>query len=196
MKTIVFDMYGVIMKDPKGGLVPFINRTFPNLKDEDVYKYWIKAGTGEMTALDFWRNLGFKNPEEAEKIYLETIEIDEDFYKVADKLKSHYNLALLSNDVAEWSSFIRKKYNLNQYFDISIVSGEVHLRKPNPEIFSLLLQKLNKQPNDCIYIDDRRTNLEIAHKMGLNTILFNSRNMPYDGKIVNSFSELYQLLLD
>ncbi len=29
MKTIILDMYGVIMKDPEGGFIEFVNQTFP-----------------------------------------------------------------------------------------------------------------------------------------------------------------------
>lgn len=46
-----------------------------------------------------------------------------------------------------------------------------------------------------IYVDDRRYNLEAAQALGIDTILFNSRKVLYEGNSVNNFQELANLLL-
>ncbi len=48
---------------------------------------------------------------------------------------------------------------------------------------------------DCIYIDDRRGNLEAAKKAGMNLILLNGRNVSYEGVSVNSLDELAKEIL-
>jgi len=60
MRAIIFDMYGVILKDPEGGLMPFVNRFFPDLQFDDVYTHWRKANVGELTSLDFFSKIGFE----------------------------------------------------------------------------------------------------------------------------------------
>lgn len=196
MKAVILDMYGVIMKDPEGGLMPFVNRTFPALSREDIYKYWNKGDIGELSSLDFFKSLGYqKNLNEIEKKYLETIEIDESFYAFAQTIKKHYKLGLLSNDLGEWSKYLRDKYKINDYFDVITVSGDVRIRKPDERIFANTIDKLGLAPSACIYVDDRRYNLEAAAALGMSPILFNTRKVQYDGKTVYNFKELADMLI-
>ncbi len=196
MKGLILDMYGVIIKDPEGGYLPFVNRTFPHLSREDVYLHWNKADVGEISSLDLFRELGYEDDlSKIEKEYLDTIEINESFYEIAPILKKHYRLALLSNDLSEWSMYLRNKFKLNDYFDVITVSGDVKIKKPDAQIFMLTLDKLGLPASDCIYVDDRRFNLAAAQSLGMDTVLFNSRNVEYAGKIVVSFEELANMLI-
>lgn len=196
MRALILDMYGVIMKDPEGGYLPFINRTFPDLSHNDVYQHWNKANVGELSSIELFRELGFKGDlSKIEKEYLDTIEINESFYEIAPMLRKHYHLALLSNDLSEWSRYLRDKHKINDYFDVITVSGDVKIKKPNEQIFMLTLDKLGHSASDCIYVDDRRFNLVAAQSLGMDTILFNSRNVQYEGKTVISFEELANMLI-
>lgn len=60
MRALILDKHGVIMKDPEAGFLPFVNRTFPELSLEKLYKYWDKADLGKLSSLDFLRALGFE----------------------------------------------------------------------------------------------------------------------------------------
>ena len=196
MKTVILDMYGVIMKDPEGGLVPFVNKTFLDLKIEDIYIHWTIANVGGMTSPDFFKNIGFEGDlGRIEREYLDTVEIDECFYEAASKLRNHYRLALLSNDLAEWSEYLRDKFKINDFFDVIAVSGELKMKKPDPRIFGYMLKKLGQPASECVFVDDRRRNLAAARSLGMDTILFNSRKVPYDGKTVDNFGELVDMLI-
>ena len=195
MKTMILDMYGVIMKDPTANLLCFVNTFFPQIQLEDIYPLWKEADTGKIDSLNFLKQIGFeKNIKEMEKMYLDTLEIDEDFYTMAQELHGTYNLVLLSNDLSNWSEYVRNKYDINKYFDLIIISGDVGMRKPDANIFDYLLKKLKQVPDDCYFIDDRRTNLSEAEKFGINPILFNRRNVKYTGKTVYDFSELITMM--
>lgn len=196
MKAVILDMYGVILKDPEGGLIPFVNQTLPDLTRADIYKYWNKTAAGELASLDLFRELGFKGDlAKIEKGYLDKVEIDESFYKFAKIIKKHYRLALLSNDSSEWSSYLRDKYLINDYFDVITVSGDVKVKKPDSKIFILTIDKLGCSASDCIYVDDREFNLEAAKSLGMDTVLFNTRNVQYENKTVNNFEELANILI-
>jgi len=196
MKTVILDMYGVIIKDPEGGLFPFVNRNLPGLKHADVYVHWMKANVGRLSSLDFFKNVGFEgNLSEIETEYLDTIEIDESFYEAAAAISKRYRLALLSNDLAEWSRYLRNKFALNSFFDVIIVSGDVQMKKPDPQIFQFMLSELSQPASDCIYVDDRTINLDTAQSLGIDTILFNSAKVPYNGKKVSNFKELTGILM-
>lgn len=195
MKAIILDMYGVIVKQTGDDLVPYVQQTFPDLKPEEIYGPWLKADIGELSSLEIWANIGFQGDlEKIEKEYLDTIELSDGFLDFIKAVRKQYKLAVISNDCSQWSRYLREKFNLNQYFDVISISGDLRIKKPDERIFQLTIEQLAVKAEDCLYIDDRRGNLEAAKKLGMNTILLNSRNVPYAGNSVNSFHELLDIL--
>ena len=67
-------------------------------------------------------------------------------------------------------------------------------RKPEKKIYELTLEKIKRCSAECVFIDNSVKNLEVASKLGMQTILFNRDNEDYVGTIINSFSELANLL--
>lgn len=51
-------------------------------------------------------------------------------------------------------------------FDVTVISGEVGLRKPEPEIFDLTCARLGLQPQQCVFVDDLRHNIDAAVALG------------------------------
>jgi 2-haloacid dehalogenase len=80
----------------------------------------------------------------------------------------------LTNWSAEKFVLIKEKYEVFNLFEDIMVSGEVGLVKPDPAIFRLLLQKIHRQPDECVLIDDSLENIESAQKMGFVTHHFTS----------------------
>lgn len=191
MKAIILDMYGVIVKQTGDGFVPYVQQTFPDLQSEEICKPWNKADKGELTSLEIWEALGFQGDlEKIEKEYLDTIELNDGFLDFIKTVRKKYKLAILSNDSSRWSRYLREKFNIDQYFDVISISGDLKIRKPDEHIYRLTIEKLAVKPEECLYIDDRRGYLEAARKVGMHTILFNSRNVPYEGDMVYHFEEL------
>lgn len=196
MKAIILDMYGVILKQTGDGFFEYVHQTFPDLDPEEIRKPWYKADLGELTSLEIWVVLGFQGDlEKIEKDYLDTIELNDGFLDFIQAVRSKYKLAIISNDSIRWSKYLRDKFNINQYFDVISISGDLKIRKPDERIFWLTVEKLAVKAEECLYIDDRRGYLGAAKKVGINTILFNSRNVAYEGDVVNNFEELMNRVL-
>ncbi|MDE7178984.1 MAG: HAD-IA family hydrolase [Lachnospiraceae bacterium] len=196
MKAIILDMYGVIVKQTGDDFVPYVQKTFPNLDPEEIRKPWDKAGMGEMTSLEVWAALGFQGDlEKIEKDYLDTIELNDGFLDFINFVRKKYKLAIISNDTSRWSQYLREKFNINQYFDVISISGNLKIRKPDERIYQLTIENLAVKAAECLYIDDRRGYLGAAKKAGMNTVLFNSRDVPYEGDMVHNFEELLNRVL-
>lgn len=195
MQAIIFDMYGVIMKAPEGDLIPFIRSKFPDMTNEHINNLWKKAASGLITSHEFFQSIGYRdNISDVEKEYLDTIEIDKDFLAVARYLKSKHKLILLSNDISEWSKYLRRKYNLNELFDKVIISGDYRILKPDNRLFNVILDYLNIPASECIYIDDRIKNIKFASQLGIEAILLNRSNITYEGNKIYNFQELVTYL--
>jgi 2-haloacid dehalogenase len=85
-----------------------------------------------------------------------------------------YPLYGLSNWSAETFPFARQKYDFFDLLDDFVISGEVGHIKPDPEIFEIMLEKIGKPAQECLFIDDSLTNIKQAQKMGFATIHFQS----------------------
>jgi putative hydrolase of the HAD superfamily len=176
-KWIIFDAMGVIFEvgdDTNDLLVPYIQKRNHMISAEKINEMYLKASLGKISSFDFWKELGFYSEyPEIEREYLDTcLIIDPDFLETARTLVKHYNLAILSNDVKEWSNYLRAKFDLNSLFKIVIISGEVGYRKPDKRIFNILLDRIKSSPSNCVFLDDREKNLLQASEMGIKTIRF------------------------
>lgn len=196
MKAIILDMYGVIVKQTGDDFVPYVQQTFPDRKPQEIYDPWFKADVGELTSLQVWEKIGFRGDlEKIEKEYLDTIELSDGFFDFIKTVSKLYKLAIISNDSSRWSKYLREKFDLNQYFDVISISGDLGIQKPDERIFRLTIEQLGAGAEDCLYVDDREGNLEAARKVGMKAVLLNSRNVPYDGDKVNGFNELLEAYL-
>ena len=88
--------------------------------------------------------------------------------------KKGYSLYGLSNWGTETFAKIRHEFDFLNLFDEIILSGEVKLIKPEPEIFELFLQKIGKTADQCLFIDDSEPNIITARKLGFDTVHFES----------------------
>jgi FMN phosphatase YigB (HAD superfamily) len=87
-------------------------------------------------------------------------------------LHHRYRIGLLTNSVADMVSDIISENHLKDHFDTVVISGEVGLIKPQPEIFKLTLKRLSVDRTEAIFIDDRVRHVEAARQFGLDSIQY------------------------
>jgi epoxide hydrolase-like predicted phosphatase len=78
--------------------------------------------------------------------------------------------ALLSNS---WGNTYPRE-TWDGMFDDIVISGEVGLRKPEPQIFRLAAERVGLEPAECVFIDDLDLNVEAARALGMTAILHTS----------------------
>jgi len=57
-----------------------------------------------------------------------------------------------------------------ELFDVTVISGEVGLRKPEPEIYLLTAERLGVSPHECVFVDDLGPNVRAAEQVGMTGI--------------------------
>jgi epoxide hydrolase-like predicted phosphatase len=60
---------------------------------------------------------------------------------------------------------------LDELFDAVVISGDVGLHKPQPEIFHLGAERIGVAPDECVFVDDLRENCAGAEAVGMTAIL-------------------------
>ena len=84
-----------------------------------------------------------------------------------------YKLILLSNTNELHIDWVKKNVSFYEDFKNSFhkfyLSHEIHLRKPDKEIFEFVLQENNIISEESLFIDDTKENTDIASKLGIHT---------------------------
>jgi epoxide hydrolase-like predicted phosphatase len=74
---------------------------------------------------------------------------------------------LISNS---WGTRRYDRQLLAGLFDGMVISGEVGIRKPAPEIYALGTEQIGLAPTDCVFVDDLPFNLKPAAQLGMATV--------------------------
>lgn len=180
--------------------IPFLKKKgITQYSQAEIDAIYDKACAGQIPAVEFWKFFGLDKLYPAiQQEYLETMyTLDQNFRAFAEYCKPRFKIGLLSNDLKEWSIGLREYFKINSYFDLAIVSGDVKICKPDPEIFKLFLKRAKVEGKKCLYIDDRLYNLKQAASFGFYTIQF-KRDEPINfqeanftpNAIIKSFKEI------
>lgn len=78
----------------------------------------------------------------------------------------------LTNWPAETFTEARLRFKTMGSIDNYVVSSHVKLAKPEPAIYQLLLSKYNLKPEECVFIDDRKDNVNAAIAQGMTGIVY------------------------
>lgn len=90
------------------------------------------------------------------------------------ELHKEYNIYMLSNtNDAHWKWIVENSFpdDVDSYtdFDKIFLSQEMHMAKPNADIFEQVLKEIGAKAEECLFIDDTSKNTEVAAKMGFKT---------------------------
>ncbi len=83
-----------------------------------------------------------------------------------------YLLATLNNESRELNAHRIERFRLREYFSVFFSSCYLGVKKPDRSIYTMVLQLTQRDPQECIFIDDRELNLECARSLGVHTVLF------------------------
>jgi HAD superfamily hydrolase (TIGR01509 family) len=71
-----------------------------------------------------------------------------------------------------WYQLIDQSLDLSRFLEWTFVSCLTGLRKPAAATFRNVAETLDVQPQACLFIDDRRVNVEAAREVGMDAILY------------------------
>jgi putative hydrolase of the HAD superfamily len=82
--------------------------------------------------------------------------------------RSGVRTGLVSNS---WGASRYDRDSFPELFDGVVISGEVGLHKPQPEIFRLAAERVGVAPERCVFVDDLRENCDGAEAVGMTAVL-------------------------
>ena len=81
-------------------------------------------------------------------------------------------LYCLSNMPGSIYTHLRERHNFWGVFSGIVISGQVQMMKPEPEVFKHLLETFNLRAEESVFVDDLPANIESARHVGLHTVWF------------------------
>jgi len=108
--------------------------------------------------------------------YFEHLHPNEPMIEYMRELKSRgFRMAMLTNNVREWEQHWRAKLpDIDEIFEVVVDSAFVGMRKPEPEIYELTLERMGDgvRAEECMFLDDIEANCEAAAALGMHAVRF------------------------
>ena len=169
IKAIIFDFFGVIRTDAYESWLHAngLTKTGPYMEISKL------QDAGTITSEEFFVRLSKLAGRPVTLPQLdERARIHHDTLSLIDRLRPQYRIACLSNSPIGLVRHLMATAGIEHYFDDIIISSEVHLIKPSPEIFELTLKKLKVPAEGILFIDDNQSHVDAAIGVGIKSLLF------------------------
>jgi epoxide hydrolase-like predicted phosphatase len=179
ISAIIFDVGGVLLRTmdwserhkwerrlnlPHNSLEPLVHGTTLNQEFE----------RGEVAYNAFWDEVCRRLGVPADLV----MQFREDFYagdQLNSELMTHirawrakgFRLGIISNAPPNLRLTLAHRLHIVNDFDAIVISSEVGVRKPHADIYYHALNALDVQPNDAIFVDDLKENVEGARAIGM-----------------------------
>ena len=189
VKHIIFDLGGVIIKH-KTTIIKDILSKMPLTSAEDAFNIWLKQQSrllkGEIGSKEFLNELKSSGLTDASLDELErqwsnhykdeAATVDWELLEFIKTLKTKFNIVLMTDTIDVHDEHNRER-NIYQAFHRVFKSHQEKLAKSEgAEAFLNVLQKLEANPSECIFVDDHMPNIEVANSLGINGILYKNLN--------------------
>jgi len=197
VKAVISDFGGVLttpllgsfmaLQDEIGIQPGALGRAMQRIAERDGEHPLFELERGRISEADFLENLTRElEPELGHRpqlhrfseIYFDALEVNEPMIGVMrDAGARGFRMALLTNNIREWEPLWRAMLPVDEIFELVVDSAFVGMRKPEPGIYELTVERLGGiDPADCLFVDDVEVNVDAARELGMRTVHFQSND--------------------
>ena len=198
VRAVISDFGGVLtnhlieafaaFQDETGISTEQLGRGMQRVADRDGEYPLFRLERGEISEADFLDDLCWALEAELghrptlhrfREVYFDALHGNEPMLDLMRELRDGgFRMAILTNNVREWEELWRAKLPVDEIFELVVDSAWVGLRKPDPAIYRLTIDRLGDelQPHECLFVDDNELNVEAARELGLRAVRFVSND--------------------
>jgi putative hydrolase of the HAD superfamily len=173
IRGIIFDVFGVLYH----GSLGYLREIAPAEHLDELNDISHSYDYGYISQSDYFRQVGQllgKSAGEIAAVCREQHVRNEALVTYVHTLRPAYKTAILSNIGRGFVDELFTKSEASSLFDAEILSSEVGLTKPSPEIYRLAASRLGLDPAECVMIDDIPDNVDGAMAVGMRGIVYQS----------------------
>ena len=190
-KLVLFDLGGVVVEVESDRLVlqvaQLLGRPFDEVQAAVYHdELLLPFELGRIRAQAYYEGLKAKlkipwTYEQFVRAWNGIFRENKDVTFIMERLRRRHTLMALTNTNELHLGFIQKTVTSLGMLTDWIASCDVGLRKPDPRIYLLALERANAKPSEAVYVDDRPEMVEAGRGVGLHAIRFeNSRQLEQD----------------
>jgi HAD superfamily hydrolase (TIGR01509 family) len=171
IKAVIFDCFGVLTGDKWKEFVG----SLPESQKSDARDLNRAMDKGIISQAEFFEHihsLTGRSVADVKDLINSEMHKNSQLITFIKGLKGSYKLAVLSNVSNNWirDSFLSKEET--DLFDMFVLSYEVGLIKPDPEIYRVTAERLGVDLDECLFIDDSPLHTQAAKAQGMKAITY------------------------
>ena len=187
LRAVVFD-YGMVLTGPPDAESRAAMVRITGLPEERFETlYWADRHAydeGKLTGITFWKKLlqdaGLHLPPGSVE---ELNQWDARMWTTQNQAMIAWQMqlkkrglltAILSNMGDSVLESVEREFKWIDQFDVLVWSYKLGLAKPDPAIYRHVLDRLGARPEETLFIDDKRVNVETAQSLGMKAIEFST----------------------
>ncbi len=184
IKCVLFDIGGVLVDWHMSWITSEISKRFKineYLIEIAFSKYLHELDSGKIEEKIFWNKIANdvdsislkENTESLWNTYFrKNARINHEVINLVNKIKENsYTMGIISN-IEKITHKVVDDWNVLDNFEYKFMSYQIGVSKPDPRIYEHVIEKLSFEPNQIIFIDDKKSNINAAKKSGINVIHF------------------------
>ncbi len=187
LRAVVFDYGMVLTSDPDAAAYAMLQRISGLSAERLDHFYWADRHAydeGKLTGLEFWHKIVHDAELKlSDATVAELNDWDARMWTTQNprmvawqaRLKEHgLKTAILSNMGDSVHESIERAYDWIQRFDVRVWSYELKVAKPDRLIYEHVLTALATRPEETLFLDDKPVNIDAAHALGMQGIVFST----------------------
>ncbi len=182
IKTIFFDFDGVLTTDKSGSYTTckYIQRFVSDISFDRILECYrvhhLGLLRGSVNHADIWvefcESLGRKIHFDVLIKAFKSTPKNTRVLELCNRLKRNFKLDVITDNSRDRFQAVKAEMNLCETFSYYIVSGDLGSRKDSEINFKKAMELSNSKPNECIFIDNAKSNLVVPDRLGFNTIYY------------------------
>ena len=192
LRGVICDFGGVLttplieafaaVQDASGISVEALGRAMTRVAERDGAFPLFELETGRMSEHEFVARVGPALQEELDapvelrsfgETWLANLHPNVELIDYMRELRDRgLRMAILTNNVREWEPLWRSKLPVDEIFEVVVDSGFVGMRKPEPAIYELTLERIGLDARECLFVDDTDVNCDAARELGITAVWF------------------------
>lgn len=181
IRAISFDLGGVLFAEGKSVAVEKLARERRYDRDAVlrvlVSPKSVDLRKGLIGDEEFWAWAKQQLPEGYDtqlirKAWYDGYVLDEDIFRLAQRLKENYKIIAFSGNVRSRVEFLEQKYRFRSLFDIEVYSFDRHHTKPDQEFVRIMIEQSGFRPEEIVYIEDNEPYAQPARELGVKVVIY------------------------
>lgn len=166
IKAVIFDCFGVLSQ----GSLDYLSSLASPESRAEVRAISYRSDYGHISHQEYLDEMSVLvglSPNEIKQIFEKQHVRNEPLVEFVKQLRKQYKTALLSNIGRDMMSTLFSAEEQAALFDTVVLSSDIGMVKPYPEIYELTATRLAVAPEECVMIDDILRNVEGAEAVGM-----------------------------